>query len=133
MIVLMRYKIFRLKFSTLLFVYTMYNINMYVHCFFLFFSVPIQISSFSLSPHNCLLRGAVNQLQCVASGLPEPNVTFRRGLSNPPTLIRCLDDDDNCTISISQIHLGLVKTVVTANLTFLNPSEEDNGETCLLN
>ena len=103
---------------------------------FFFFSVPIQISSFSLSPHNCLLRGAVNQLQCVASGLPEPNVTFRRSPSDSPTspstLVRC-PGDDNCTISISNTSLGLVKTVVTANLTFLNPSKGDNGETCLLN
>ena len=102
----------------------------------LFFLVPIHITSFSLSPHNCLLRGAENQLQCVASGLPEPNVTFRRGPSDPPTspptLVSC-PGNENCTISISQIHLGLVKTVVTASLTFLDPSEGDNGETCLLN
>ena len=109
------------------------RIHVHVHTYILFFfSVPSQISFFSLSPHNCLLRGAVNQLQCVASGLPKPNVTFRKGQTNLPTLVRC-PGDDNCTISISQISLGLVKTVVTANLTFLNPSKGDNGETCLLN
>ena len=77
--------------------------------------VPLEIVSVTLSPHNCLLDGVVNQIQCIVKGLPDPTVNFERS----SLVVNCNGSCEK-TIKVEGV-------VTTANLTFYNVSSTDQG------
>ena len=96
------------------------NASVYFICFYL--SVPLRIVSLTLSPYNCLLKDAMNQLQCTVTGLPDPAVVFERSSD-------IVDCPVNGTCEISSEVEGIV---TLANLTFIDVSLSDEGESVYL-
>lgn len=95
------------------------NSNIFSRCFsFSSCTVQLQIVSFTLSPHNCLLEGADNLIQCIVRGLPDPTVTFEKSSSEIVCPI-----NGSCTLT-SDLEGG---TVTNAELSFNSVTSADKG------